>query len=111
MAKQIIILGVSNSQTDTIVNFLMWFPVATVADRVPRPNMLSAWSGASPAEVADLQSGAVVERQMSESFPSGTTAAQMKALLQGRYNAEVTAFQPPGKFQGTFFDSVTGWSA
>ncbi len=111
MAKQIIILGVSNSQTDTSVNFIMWFPVTTVADRVPRPNTASAWSGASAAEIADLQSGAVVERQMSERFPSGTTAAQIKALLEKRHAVELAAFQPPGKFQGIFFDSVAGWSA
>lgn len=111
MAKQIIILGMNNTQTDIVANFIMWFPVVNAGDRVPRPNALSAWSGASATEIADIQSGAVVERQASENFPSGTTAAQMKALLQGRYNAELAAFQPPGKFQGIFFDSVTGWSA
>ncbi len=110
MAKQIIILGVSNSQTDTVVSFIMWFPVAGVADRVPRPNSLSAWSGASAAEIADLQSGAIVERQFSEKFPSGTPVATIKSMLQQRYTAELAAFQPPGKFQGVSFDSVAGWS-
>ncbi len=111
MAKQIIVLGVSNSQTDTMVNFIMWFPVTNAADRVTRANMLSAWSGASPAEIADLQSGAVVERQFSERFPSGTGVVTIKTMLQQRYTAELAAFQPPGRFQGVFFDSATGWSA
>lgn len=113
MAKQIIILGVSDSPDKYIeVRYVFWFSVATAANRVLRPNVVSAWAGASAVEVAQIQSGEIVERTGGHTFPQGTAAAAIKATLLQKWQNEQARFLEPGQFSGVFFDPVSGgWSA
>jgi hypothetical protein len=110
MAKQIIILGVSTDPVINNVSAVFWFPI-TSGKLITAG--VSAWSGASAAENAAIQSGSVLEEQRNFQFPTGTPTATMKAFLQQYFTSRNTQISGvgPAQFNGVFDDSVTGWSA
>ena len=109
-AKQIIILETfrGTGLGDTTVHFVFWFPIA-VARQVPNATFVSVYRGVTGPETTALQSGAVIEERYDIQAPPGTTAAQVKALLQARYTArsvEIAALPNVNQFYGTFWDGA-----
>jgi hypothetical protein len=91
------------------VQCAFWFPIAS--GQLPQTSG-SAWAGASAAEHAAIQSGDVIERVETVSFPTGLAVANMKATLQSEWinkNAIIAGFGP-NLYNGIYFDSATGWS-
>lgn len=114
MAKQIVILETNPADGGfNTIRAVFWFAVP-VNRRVPVPNAQSLWTGASAGEVADLQSGAVLEERHDIRVPSSFTVAEQKNALNKAYTDRLTFLgaQPfKLQFAGVFFDSATGWSA
>jgi hypothetical protein len=110
MAKQIVVLGVSQSATSLSINAVFWFPITSGA--LPR-TAGSAWVGASPAENAAIQAGTVLEEGYGDSFPVGTTTVAIKDILNKAWTQRQNALNGvgPNTYNGIFFDGATGWSA
>jgi hypothetical protein len=115
MARQIIVLGTSPTAAGGFyVRFAMW--LATPANSVViNPNATSAVPpstaidpvngvslGYTPAELAALQAGTVVERlASSQGFPAGTLLSTVRTALQNIYaaaQATLNAGDPGTKF-------------
>lgn len=113
MAKQIIILNKSAGPAgDQLFNCAFWIAVPA-GQQVPLPGFVSAFRGATAAELAALQAGTVVEQQYSTQYPATFTTAQIESALQTAYATASTTFgnQPnPNTLYGTFFDG-TAWNA
>lgn len=110
MAKQIIALQQSSNGTDVSYQVAFWFPITSGAQTQTAG---SAWTGASAAENQAIQNGSVKEEIVGYTFPVGTPATAIKAILQQAWterNAQINGVGP-NQFYGVFFDSVTGWSA
>jgi hypothetical protein len=112
MAKQIIILTQSrdNGSSDRRIRFVFWIPVTQVNRRVPLPGASSAYTGATEPEIAEIQSGAVIELLLESNVPSGATANQVRTELEARYAAEaarIGALPNPMQFFGTTWDGTT----
>lgn len=120
MARQITVLEtVKASDGVTTVRGVFWFPIATVAARVPRPQFVSALisvpapNNVTAAEQATLESGATREEVFSITIAASTTLAQAKADLQRRYTdrASAVALEPATRaMYGLTFDG-TNWSS
>ena len=112
MAKEIIILDVNRGPGgDLDLRSIFWFPVVTGRE-VPRPAAASAYTGATAAEIALIQSGAVIEEVLEFQVPQGTTPAQVKAELESRYAtraANLAALPNPNQYYGIYWDG-TNWS-
>jgi hypothetical protein len=110
MAKQIIVLGVSQNDTSQNISCVFWYAINS---GLRTQTAGSLWIGASAAENQAIQSGAVLEESQSFSFPVGTLAATIKDVLNKAWTQRNSALGGigPNTFNGIFFDSVTGWSA
>lgn len=110
MAKQIIVLQQNSNGTDVNIQAVMWYPITSGAQQQNG----SQWSGASAAEIAAIQSGAVLEEVRNFAFPVGTPAAAIKAVLQQAWtdrNAHIAGIGP-NVYYGIYYDpTATGWSA
>lgn len=108
MPKQIIIL----ERTDNN-RFRVAYWVSPPVPRRPfyaNPDAKSAYVLATDAELADLRSGAVVERVEDHSFPVAANISQVRAGLLQHYNSlqqNVTAANPWDRY-GTYYDG-TAW--
>lgn len=114
MAKQIIVQRIEKGPGgDNNIGVVGWFAVAAGRE-VPIANAVSVWTGASPSENAAIAAGQVIEEAYSAQYPITMTKAQIQADLVAKFNARqavITARPNPNLFFGTFFDSVSGWSA
>jgi hypothetical protein len=115
MAKQIIILDTQPLPGNiTQVNAVFWFPVV-LARRVLLPGGTSAYKDASPGEIAEIQSGSIVEKQFQIQAPRGVSEATVKAQLVTAFTAEKASFDArpnPNLHYGKTFDGqTTAWSA
>lgn len=113
MAKQIIILSktLGVNGTDQAIQAAFWLSVAA-GQQIPLPAALSAFRGASAAELAALKAGTVVEQIYAAQYPSTFTQAQIESALQTAYTAAQNAFSAlpnPNALYGVFFDG-TAWN-
>jgi len=110
MAKQIIVLGVSQSSTQFQVNALFWYPITS---GIQTRTSGSQWSGASSAENLAIQNGTVLEEGQSFAFPVGTLTATIKDVLNKAWTQRNSALGGigPNLYNGVFYDSATLWSA
>jgi hypothetical protein len=110
MAKQIIVLGMSQSGTQEVIQAAFWYAITQGA--LTRTSG-SVWTGATTAENTAIQSGAVLEEVQSFPFPVGTATITIKDVLNKAWAQRNTALGGigPAQFNGVFFDSSTGWSA
>lgn len=113
-AKQIIILDQSKSSSgEQQVHFLFWFAVPA-GQQTPAGGFVSAYRGASTAELAALAAGSVVEEEYAGvQYPAGFTLAQIQADLVTRWTARNTAragLPNPNTFYGANWDGTT-WAA
>lgn len=119
MARQIVILESDRGtgRGDTGIRFLFWFPIPAPRS-VPMPGFTGAFTargvvlGPTAQELADLQSGALLEEASNITVPTGTTQAQIKNALESKYAAragEIAALPNPNQFYGTSWDG-TAWS-
>lgn len=107
MAKQIIVLDVTDQGGYVKVNVAFWFPVTGTA--IPRTNAQSAWKGISAQELSDLTAGAFTEETNVFTFPHGTSKATVEANLVALFNARLAALSalaPINAFYGVFFDGA-----
>jgi hypothetical protein len=109
-AKQIVVLGQTQSATQITVNVVFWYPIT--AGALPR-SAGSLWNGASAAENTAIQNGTVLEESQSFSFPVGTATTTIKDVLNKAWTQRNNALggTGPNQFNGIFFDSIAGWSA
>ena len=114
MARQIIILETRpNTGGLTSISAALWFPIGSLAARVPRNPAISPVPNVTAAEQTDLESGAVLEEVMTVVYPSGMGTAGIKSDLVNRFSARAAylATTPPTRqFFGVFYDG-TAWSA
>lgn len=122
MARQIIVIDYSQASATVNIACVFWL-TAPAARVVPVPNFTSripvqgsgiSW-GITPAELAALQAGTVVEQMFSTQFPmAGNSNAIMQAGLLASYNsaqAQLAASANAGThYVGASLDSVAGWS-
>lgn len=110
MAKQIIVLGVSQNSLWTNVNAVLWYPI-TSGMKVTVSG--SAWAGVSVPENTAIQNGTVLEEQSSFQFPTSLPVVNIKAFLVQYYANRLAQIGGvgPGLYQNVFDDSITGWSA
>jgi hypothetical protein len=110
MAKQIIVLGASTDPILTSISCVFWYPITSGTKAQANGSL---WANASAAENTAIQNGTVLEESRGFQFPSGLTAANIKAFLVQYWtnrNAQINGVGP-GLFANVFDDSVTGWSA
>lgn len=100
---------------DKNLQYAFWFAIPEQR-RVPIPNFTSAITKSpfqpTPAELADLQSGAVIEEVDTVQIPNGASQTQVRNALISRYNAraaEIAALPSIYQYYGTSFDG-TAWS-
>lgn len=109
-AKQVIVLDTqADANGNQNVRYLFWLAVGANKG-LPNPAAVSQYRGATPAEIASLQTGAVVERSGSVQYPNGTATATIQADLQLRWAAANTAFQAQpnlNQFFGANWDGNT----
>lgn len=111
MAKEIIALSQDSDGTNQTIQFAMWYQITSGVE--PRPTFVSAWTGASAADNTALQNGTVKEEIYVHTFPIGTPAANIKAVVNQAWTQRNAQLNGIGRnqFYGVFFDSATGWSA
>jgi hypothetical protein len=111
MARQIIILETNPADGGQIsVNCVFWFPVPA-GQEIVKPNFVSAFKTPTTTEQTALQNGTVIEELHIYEFPTGTSAASVKANLVAFYNARVSyraSLPNVGQFYGTAYDG-TAW--
>jgi hypothetical protein len=112
MSKQIIVMGVGISNGLWVPSdCLFWFPITS--GKQPQ-TAGSAWTGASAAENAAIQSGAVLEERTTIQLPYNNDAtANETSLLQywTNRNAQING-RGPAQAQGTYYDPASGgWTA
>lgn len=109
-AKQIVVLGQTQTATQITVNVVFWYPITTGA---LAKTSGSVWVGASAAENTAIQAGTVLEEQQSFNFPVGATSVTIKDVLNKAWTQRNNALGGigPNQFNGIFFDSIAGWSA
>lgn len=112
--KTIIILETNKGNGgDRDVRYLFWFAVPA-ARRTPLSGHTSPFRDITPAELADIVSGAVIEELHSGQFPASYTAAQIKSSLESQYavrQAALAALPNPNQFYGVYRDNLGNWSA
>jgi hypothetical protein len=111
-AKQIIVLGKSQTETEVTYNVLFWFPITSK----PQPQTTgSAWTpvtgistGAAAAENTAIQNGTVKEESYSFSFPVGTPVATIEAYLQQAWTNRNAQIAGVGAYQyyGSYYDGA-----
>jgi hypothetical protein len=98
---------------NTTFNYIFWADVpAGRQSRYASSTKVSAWSGASSTDNANLQSGAVVEQPGLVRHPSGTPIATVEATLQSawqNYQNNITAYNPWQRY-GSFWDGSSAWT-
>lgn len=111
-AKEVVVLEIqTESSGRTSIRYLLWL---TTTVPFPKPNIPSAWSGASAAENAALAAGTTIEIPRSQIFPVGVgamTKAQVQSFMLADFTveqADLAGKTQPGAFFGGFFD--TAWS-
>ena len=116
-AKRIIILD-NRTQTNIgteapkTYRAALWADVPAARQPFYVTTASSAWTGASGADTAAIQTGAVAERVVTASLPFNVTLLQAQAVLQQMwtdYQAEITAANPWNRY-GSFWDGAT-WTA
>lgn len=110
--KQVIILEQTTFPNRYRVAFWLAVPVARQAFVALTAIDRSEFSGASPAELAALKAGEVIEQIGDFSYPVGTGIPAIQALLQAEWatrQATVTATNPWVRY-GTSWDGAA-WSA
>jgi hypothetical protein len=109
MAKQVIILSSSTLTGGmTSYEFAFWI-VPLTAQVVPNPGFVSAFSGASGAEISALQAGTTVEVVQTTSYPTSFSLASIEADLLTKYTAAQSAYTSgvnPIQYYGTYYDGV-----
>jgi hypothetical protein len=115
MAKQIILLE-TNPQDGGMVTMraVFWYAIPANRRIVLPDTTVSAWLGASNAELIAIRDGSVLEEVRVLSMPVSSTTAELKAAINKAYTDRLAYLgAQPFKLQyaGVFFDSVTGWSA
>lgn len=109
-AKQVIILE-TRPGDNNIVNYsvCLWLTTQYPTNGVGGSN----WNGASPQEVAALQSGKFIEKVVTVQVPGSLTVAQTKVLLQavwtGQQNYLASLTPQPAQYYGFVWDGI-GWS-
>jgi hypothetical protein len=115
LAPKIVILDVSQpSQAQQTIHYLLWLTTLTPLPRAAT----SAWTagsasvGATTAQNNALASGSFIEVNLSQTFPSSLTTAQIQTFLQNDYTtrqAALAANTQPGAFYGSVWDG-TAWT-
>jgi hypothetical protein len=112
MARQIIIQERVNIPSDFSFRYVLWAAVPTARQSFyANPAFVTTVKDATTAEVAALQSGAVVELQQVGNYVAGTPIASIQADLINKFNAfqaQITATNP-WQFYGTSWDG-TAWN-
>lgn len=112
MAKQIIILERLNEPSDMNFRYVLWATVPpTRVSAYADATAISAFKGATQAEIDALKAGSVVERMGLASFTIGTPIATIQAFLLAQFatfQAQITAANPTVRY-GTFHDG-TSWT-
>lgn len=114
MAKQVIVLTKSSSESEVTYTCAMWYAITSgirtqTAGSAWVPNGSSA--GASAAENTAIQNGTVLEEVQTFTFPVSTPSADMEAYILQAWtnrNAQINGVGP-NQYYGTFHDSTTGW--
>lgn len=120
MARQIIVLEVNQGTAGyKAIKVVFWFAIAA-AKQYPKPTfqssvdaVLAGGGAVSQGELAQLQSGALLEEVQVLNFASTYTALEIKAELQRLYTdraAAVAVLPNPISFYGVSFDGLV-WSA
>jgi hypothetical protein len=112
MAKQVIVMGVGISNGLWVSSdCLFWYPITS--GKQPQ-TAGSAWTGASAAENAAIQSGSVLEERTSIAMPYNNDASSNESALVQYWtnrNAQI-AGRGPTQAQGTYYDPAGGgWVA
>lgn len=107
-ARQIVVLDTPGaSQAEVTVNYILWL----TTQQGVAVSSTSQVVGATTAELAAIGAGRFKEvARPSKTFPSGTTLAQIKTILQADYVAQQAALAAnvqPGQFFGNYFDGVS----
>lgn len=114
MAKQIIVIEVVPDDGRNVIRYVAWFGPYPVNRRVPRPDVsASFYSGATAAEIDQIKSGEIVEEVRDIRLPASYTATEVRiAVLKDYQDRAAWLAAQPFRLQyfGTYFDSVTGWN-
>jgi hypothetical protein len=114
MAKKIIILEQVNAPSDSDWHAVFWADVPAARQVFyANPTATSQYSGATTAELAAIQSGAIAEKYLTVHMLSGQTLAQTKAELITEFNqfqTDITNANPWTRF-GSYWDGTTWTSA
>lgn len=113
-AKRVIVLENKRNMQEGVeaprrFSVALWADVPVARQPFYVTTAVSAWSGASGPENADLQAGRVVERRTDVVLVPTATLADAQALLQALWQAyqdEITAANPWNRY-GTFWDGAT----
>ncbi|MDE2102348.1 MAG: hypothetical protein KGL39_34195 [Patescibacteria group bacterium] len=107
MAKQIIVLNKSISETEVSYEVLFWHPITSGMQSQTNG---SQWAGASTTENDAIKAGTVLEEAHSFSFPAGIAAANIEAVLQQAWsnrNGQLAGVGP-AQYNGTYYDPTGG---
>jgi hypothetical protein len=94
-------------------NYVFWADVPAARQvRYASSTIVSAWTAASSADNANLQSGAVVEQTGVVRHSSGTPLATVEQTLQQdwqAYQAQINTYNPWQRY-GSFWDGSSAWT-
>lgn len=111
--KQIIVTRTGTQGGILTLQVVLWYPVPA-GDEVPLAAYVSAYKEATQPEIDALRNGTVKEETDAFRLPKSLTVANIKGVLVSAWTdrkAFLDGNPPEGQHYGTFFDSVTGWSA
>lgn len=100
--KKIIVLETFRGFREAEVRYVLWFTVP-VDRRISNPLLVSAYKETTAPELAALRDGSVYEELHSLKVPIGQSPAQVRGLLEARYEArlaEISALPNVDQFYG-----------